>query len=606
MRRVCHILQPNKKITYPQHFLFFDTETTQVKIDEWEVEHKFRLGVACYWRNKVKDAKDVEKYFDFNDPNTFWDLVEQYAYKNKTLYVIAHNIDFDMKVLGGFGQMRQRGYQLTFFINNGLTKIWRYHNGQRRIVFLDNMNFFSGKLERVGQDIGLKKYTMPEFKSHNSIWSLYCKRDVEIMVKAWQQFLNFIVDNDLGTFKPTIASQSFNAFRHRFMSHKITIHNDEEVTELERESYHGGRCECFFIGKAPVEDYYLLDINSMYPFMMKTQNYPVKFLHRSPKLSFFELERWLKKYCVIARVKVKMSDPIFSTRINKKLCFPTGTFETVLTTNELKEGLRRKSILEIREAVCYEAAPIFKTYVEYFYQKRLDYKQEGNATYSFITKLFMNSLYGKFGQKNDVWKFSHTDEELESGYWNEFDGVKNEISKFRCIEGRVEEQIGQEEAYNAFAAVASEVTANARLLLWGLIEKAGKENVFYCDTDSLIVNLSGFVKLSDQLSDKELGRLKLVKKSRKLIIFAPKYYRFGQDLKIKGVKSTAEKIDDYNFVDWQFIGVKGALRRKELNKQVMIKIPKSLKQEYTKGRVLKSGRVVPFNLTEICPSKIFN
>ena len=33
------------------------------------------------------------------------------------------------------------------------------------------------------------------------------------------------------------------------------------------------------------------------------------------------------------------------------------------------------------------------------YNKRMVYKQQGNTSMSLATKIFMNSLYGKFGEK---------------------------------------------------------------------------------------------------------------------------------------------------------------------------------------------------------------
>ena len=46
----------------------------------------------------------------------------------------------------------------------------------------------------------------------------------------------------------------------------------------------------------------------------------------------------------------------------------------------------------------YDQAPIFKAYIEYFYNRRLQAKADGNEAGSYMFKLMMNALYGKFGQ----------------------------------------------------------------------------------------------------------------------------------------------------------------------------------------------------------------
>jgi len=605
MRKVAHILKPNKRKTSPQHFIFFDVETYPEEVSKNVVEHKFKLGVACYWRIRKERSRDTIEWVNFEDIKTFWKFVSDKVLQNKTLYLIAHNISFDFKVVRGFEAMKKRGFKLTLFITNQRTNIWKFKKAKKRITILDNLNYFGMSLKKLGDDIGLKKREMPEQTATKSSWFYYCVRDVEILFQAWKDYLGFLKEHDLGTFAPTAASQSLNAFRHRFLTAKIYIHNFEEATELERESYHGGRVECFFIGKASKQIYYMLDVNSMYPFLMKRNEYPIKFLKYKENSSLFELKRWLKNYSVIARVKIKTPLPIFSARVNDRLCFPTGIFESVLTTNELKLALLRGYIKSVLEIACYEKQNIFRKYIDYFYQIRQKYKEEKNSSYELMTKLFMNSLYGKFGQRNDVWEFLEDTPEVENCYWEEWDIPDKRLEKLRCIEGRTEISRGKVEGYNSFPGISSEVTANARLLLWNLIEKAGIKNVFYCDTDSLIVNSQGLILLEDFIDSQKIGYLKVEDTSKDLIIYAPKHYKFGQELKIKGVKKNAEMIDDFHFVQWQFEGLKGALRKGNLNKQVMTKMMKSLKKDYKKGRVLKTGRVVPFKLDEICVKDLF-
>jgi len=596
MSRVCHILQPNRKQFFPYHFIFFDTETIPHKITDDMFEHRFRLGVGVYWCPKNKNKNKSEQWFNFQKPGELFDFIEHKAYKNKTLYVIAHNIDFDMKVLSGFQEMRDRKYNLKLFINNSIVKIWRYSRDKKRIVFLDNLNFFTLKLKQLGKDIGFNKLEMPSFNSSDKEWFKYCRRDVEILLEIWKHYLNFLKDNDLGSFQPTIASQAFAAFRHRFMKHKIYIHNSQKVIDFERESYHGARVECFYIGKTPKQKYYLLDVNSMYSYVMLKNEYPVRYISFDKNVSFFLLKRWLNKFSVIARVLLKTTKPIFPTKINSKLCFPIGSFESVLTTNELKCALNKGYIKKILQACVYERAGIFKPYIDYFYKKKIEQKMIGNSTYYYLSKLFLNSLYGKFGQKNDVWVQIDLDTELENGYYEEWDIEEQVLRKFRVVEGVVEESKGEREAYNSFPAIASEVTANARLYLWELIERANIKNVYYCDTDSLIVNETGFFNLYPLIDNNKLGYLKIEKISDDLEIFAPKYYRLGDRLKIKGISKSAKKLKDFTYEQWQFMSVKGALRKDSINRQLMIKIKKSLKRDYQKGRLLKSGRVLPYHL----------
>jgi hypothetical protein len=159
------------------------------------------------------------------------------------------------------------------------------------------------------------------------------------------------------------------------------------------------------------------------------------------------------------------------------------------------------------------------------------------------------------------------------------------------------ECVGKEEAFNSIPSISAHITADARNLLTDYIEKAGWENVFYCDTDSLIVNSRGFDNLRDYISNNELGKLKIENTSDNLEIYGLKDYRFGEEVKIKGIKKDAKKISENKYLQYHFEGIRMAMRKGNFAKVLVIPIEKVLKRSYNKGRVLKSGYVKPYHLT---------
>jgi len=60
------------------------------------------------------------------------------------------------------------------------------------------------------------------------------------------------------------------------MKEKIYIHDQVTTSEFEREAYFGGRVECFRLGNFTDEFFYNIDVNSMFPSVMKENLYPVK------------------------------------------------------------------------------------------------------------------------------------------------------------------------------------------------------------------------------------------------------------------------------------------------------------------------------------------
>ena len=315
--RIPHKLKGNKKTYIPTQFIFYDTETSQVKRSKYSTCHKLKLGWACYWKRENKSSPEILKYKYFEDPGTFWDFVEVYTRAKTRLVIIAHNIVFDHTIVRGWNEPTVRGWLLTRLYEKNHTFIAKYKKGSASLLLLDNMNYFACPLAVLGKQIGLSKIDVDFNTCTKAELSSHCKRDVEILVKTWQEYFIWFKTNDLGNFGVTISSQSFNTFRHRFMKNDIFIHNRRYVIDLERESYYGGRTECFKLGSYSSDKYYYLDINSMYPSVMRDNWYPVKYLTYDLKCTPTILKYYLAKYCIIARVLIKTDKPIVPFRCGK-------------------------------------------------------------------------------------------------------------------------------------------------------------------------------------------------------------------------------------------------------------------------------------------------
>jgi len=591
--RVSHYLKDNKTSRYPGDFIFFDTETTPKVLENGDIDQPFKLGVALYWRRRDDRDKDTLEYLRFTKIPDFWKWVAAHALAKRKLVLVAHNIQFDFMVLGGFSQLRLQGFELTKIITNGKSNILTYRCDNRSILCLDNMNYFPVSIKALGGDVGLPKLTMPEGPQPRKVWFTYCQRDVDIMYTAWREWLTFLKDQDLGTFGKTITSQAFNAFRHRFMTHNILVSVNNKATEIERASYRGGRTECFQLGALPREDYYLLDINSLYPYCMKTNPYPTRHLYMkyNPPLEF--LERVLKNRCVVGDVLVTVDKPMFGVRHNSRLVFPIGTFRVTLTSSELTRALSIGAVVKIYTLSVYHREFIFSDFVDYFYSQRLAFKKAGKPVYAYLCKKLLNHLYGKFGQRNEEWVFIGEEPKPVDYVEVEIDAQTGKRYTVRCIAGQICRTDNSVEGYNSFTAISSEVTANARMLLWEFIEKAGPENVFYTDTDSLLVNKAGRDNLAGDISRTELGKLKLVQRTSKAVLHNVKDYQLGRKVKIKGISRTAEKVSEGSYITYQQQGVRAALHNNNINTMTWRRVPKTLHRIYEKAIVDQYRHVYP-------------
>jgi len=377
------------------------------------------------------------------------------------------------------------------------------------------------------------------------------------------------------------------------MSHNILVSVNNKATEIERASYRGGRTECFQLGQLPKEDYYLLDINSLYPYCMKVNQYPTRHLYMkyNPPLEF--LHRVLKNRCVIGDVLVTIDKPTFGIKYNGRLVFPVGTFRVTLTSSELTRAVTTGAVVKIYALSVYHREFIFTDFVDYFYNQRLAFKKAGKPVYAYLCKKLLNHLYGKFGQRNEDWVFIGKEPKPVDYVEVEIDAQTGKRYTVRCIAGQVCRTDKAAEGYNSFAAISSEVTANARMLLWDFIEKAGPENVFYTDTDSLLVNKTGRDNLAADISQTALGKLKLVQRTSKAVLHNVKDYQLGRKVKIKGISRTAEKVSEGSYITYQQQGVRAALHNENVNTMTWRRVPKTLHRIYEKAVVGLDQHVHP-------------
>lgn len=593
INRKPHVIKSEKSMAMPRHIIFFDTETWQDETKEGQIRQSLRLGWAVYYRKSYGRHTERMEWLLFHTADEFWRFVGKYDKPKVKLWCIARNITFDFTVVKGWTHLRKLGYKLKFFHNKGTCNIISVRNKSKCIVFLDSMNWFVESLEKTGTRIGIPKLKIDFKTCSESELKIYCKRDVEIEFENFKLFIKFLEDNQVSRLCYTRGSTAMAAFLLRHYNTQIYIHNNAEAIKLERDSYKGGRVECFYLGVLKNANYYMLDVNSLYPFVMRNNQYPVKYEKILQRISHKALQRALTNKSVTGRVLIETDIPIYGVK-RGRLVFPIGRFWTVLTTPELKYALANNHIKKIRDCVIYEQETIFESYVDTFYALRQQFKSTGNAEYEELCKKMLNSLYGKFGQKGEEWEkigdcAGERDREMLC-----FNMNNRRVTKMRYLLGQVFILKGHGECFDSFPAIAAHVTAYARMYLWSLMQKAGWGNYYYCDTDSLIVNEVGLCNLKDTIHRTNLGHLKIDERCGNVIIRGLKDYTTQAKTVTKGIRKSAVRIADGVYSQEQWPSFRGLLRSDHPETYIVETVTKHLTYKYTKGNVTQDGVVLPF------------
>lgn len=573
--------------------IFLDTETK--KLTEG-VREKLRMAIAwtCYVKRRGGKREPASSWEFWEGTFPLCRYIDEKSRENQVLWLFGHNVFFDLQVSDFFFYFTKWGWILDFVYNEGLTYILAIHKGKRKIKALSTTNYFATSLKEVGKMVGLEKFDVDfELDSPEELKD-YCHRDVEIIKRVMEQYFEFIVENDLGRFSMTKASQAFNAYRHRFMKKRIYVHDSPEVIELERSSYIGGRVECFEIGEIRGGPFLTLDVNSMFPYIMKNTSLPVRLIDYQKDVPLDLLIPYLKKFACIAEVDLETDQPLYAVRSSDKVVFPVGRFRAFLCSPLLQEASRCSHLRAIHRIAIYEQAYIFSEYVDYFYSLRSRYKKEGNMIYESFTKFLLNTLYGKFAQWTPLTR--EVEEVTFDGYWriDSYDLVSGEKGVEYKLFNKIVTQFGRKPAPNTLIAISSHITEWARYILWSIMEGIGFDRVLYCDTDSVKIRKSDLERLKYPIDAHSLGSLKVESETEKLQILGPKSYVTEKGRTLKGIPHSAVEVSPHLFEYSFFPKQDTHMREKVMRYHIVEKMLKEIKSEYDKGTVDSEGRVHPF------------
>lgn len=587
-------LTGNKNTACPTGILYFDVETDYIENKQDQV-HSFRLAVTCFQRYKrgLPQGKPIWK--EHLNPDDTFNYITARARSHSSLWVIAHNMEFDFAGINGYANLTKGNWTVRFWAIGAKHFILRIKHKRASIQWVDSMGFISGSIKQLGKKVGLEKLPMPSVKTPDEDWFAYCRRDVEVMKQGMEVFIRFIKEHDLGKFSLTIAGQALQAYRHHFLLGTIQIHRYPHVMEAERKAYHGGRTEAFYIGKVPVDKVYYLDVNSMYPSVMLRQNYPVRYHTQVLNPSLSRVAQASRDFEVMVKGQWNIPEPVLPV-LDERLTFPIGRISSVITGPEYRYLADRGWITSIDKLWVYKRGQPFNDYINYFWNLRKEAIASEDKVWDWISKLFMNSLYGKFGQRNPIYEVLDAHPGQPDGLEAVITSLSSRPTSRMILGGKIWLKTGEEPAQWTFYPLSAWVTAYARLKLWDLIKLAGKGHCYYCDTDSLYVDQVGFDNLQHLIAENQLGKLGIKRQGRSLIIKGAKDYEFDGKRYLKGVPEKAIEIEPGVFKYWTFLKTRTKLRTGDPNQIIQKTITKKLSRKYKKGEILSTGEVIPYEL----------
>lgn len=218
--------------------------------------------------------------------------------------------------------------------------------------------------------------------------------------------------------------------------------------------------------------------------------------------------------------------PFLPYRVNKDgtLIFPTGTFVGVYYSEELKYARDiGYTIIPICGYLFEEMESPFKGYVNSLFESRSNAKKMGNNALSYVYKLLMNSLYGRFGinpqsTKTEMCNKSRRDLLFRRAEFIDEVFIREDLYMVSYLTNPGKGPSYWEPPKNSAVQLAAAITASARIYMYKYISR---EDCIYTDTDSIVL---GNPLPDEDVSSSVLGKFKLEDRILEGYFLAPKCY----------------------------------------------------------------------------------
>lgn len=474
--------------------------------------------------------------YDFYYGNNIEDFIKFCSNRKENFVMYFHNLKFDGEYI--FHYLLTHGYEyikdkkekrdktFTTLISDmgqfySIEIFFEVKNKRcNKVTIYDSLKILNMSVEKIakGFDLPIRKLEIDykEFREKGHILTEdeinYIRNDVEIMSRA----LNIMFNEKLT--KMTIGSNALHNYKsmvNNFIKYypELDFNIDQDI----RKSYKGGFTYLNPLYKnKEVSNGIVLDVNSLYPSVMKNEELPI-----GEPMFFegkYEKDLLFPLYVQMFSCSFKVKKGFIPTIQIKNSPFYIGN-EYIETTNDdivtltltnvdyelfIKHYDIDESTLVFHSGWKFKSQRgLFDNYINYWSEKKIQSKKDNNNALYKISKLMLNSLYGKFA-KNPITR-------------SKYPYLEDDIVKYKCNETEISKSLYIPTGTFITSYARRKTIETSQKIRDYTLEKYGIDYYIYSDTDSIHMleldseELNKFIDIDDYI----LGYWKLESKFKK-------------------------------------------------------------------------------------------
>lgn len=594
-----HYLSLLKTTRTPKRLLWLDC-TPQSTTDDGSFTDSWLSGAlgGTHWTARTNTQKDWMNAYDTADD--LWRAADDFCKEGRRVVLFTYDLPYQLRVSQALVSLPALGWKLEHIVLERGAAWASFHHGRRSLLMCDLRSWTPVEFRKIRADVGAAggpgvAGDDPERQTGDASVDR-----AEVVRAAVLEILAWIQAENLGPFRPTGSGQSYGAFRRRFLHHRIMIHDDTDLLQVERQAMWTGRAEAWRHGKLTKGPFVEYDMKAAYCTIARDCEVPVHVAGEIPKPTPEKVLRSMERYAVLAYVTVDTDVPCVPTRLGEHTVWPVGKFSSWLWDPELALAFKHAKSVTVNKAIRYIRAPALRDFASWTLDM-LDNPDLLPAPICHrIVKHWSRTLVGRLGLRYRSWqKFgTHPVPDLRLvTFLDHVDGIKTDM----LIVGTERLMLGAlEESAESCPQIPGWVMSMSRRILWDEMSHVGLDRVVYVDTDSIIMGPRGPYSalrpgyFHPNITWNEKGRY------GSMNIHGPRNIECDTDRRIAGLPLTARQSGPLEFQGHVLRSIRESMRAGELDSVANIARtftfdPIDVRREHN-----VDGTTQPFRLEEQC------
>jgi DNA polymerase elongation subunit (family B) len=445
----------------------------------------------------IEGAMEVEGEYDiFFSQDLAQIIANLFSKKYRDVIWYGHNLsEYDLKYLIQYINDNRQDIKIQCSVRGSRITWTKLTKNKHTVELRDSLHLIQDTLRNIGKKFGAAEekgfidFSKVCYNPNNAEHRDYLRRDVEVLLDVLIRLDASIFDKFGIHLKATMASTSLACFKSTLSEDEMYWRLPEKIEKYIRENtYFGGMV--FAKERRFIPDCVHIDVNAMYAASMLQYGVPCGTAIYTHK----EVDGYRGFYKCRVTAPQKIPFTFVAYRTEQGGCaYPTGCYETYIDSDTIDFARECGYIIDVIDGYVFERVDhIFDNFLNYCQDIEIGEGCDRNTgkrnPIGEAIKLVRNSCYGIFGLKPLGKKLVASQDDLGPPYDLIFDDVTNEM-----LYGWYEEKNKIEAGYIQ-PHWAAWITAHARLLLAKMVYATGAKEVWYGDTDSLVMNRFAYEK----------------------------------------------------------------------------------------------------------------